>query len=348
MFKVAPQTKTLICIGTGGVGKTTLAASIAVGLAQAGQKILVLTIDPSQRLAQTLGIKTDGELHQVKLPNPGQGQLWAGVINHQKAFDFFIRQAAGKTGSEVESLLKNRLYLQLSGRLSGSQDFTSLVTLYRYVASEEYDLVILDTPPSQHTWNFLRAPEKISNLFHEGIASWFRNMDGEKTGVFKKIINLGTTQVLKALETLTGSQFIKELAAFFKAIQSWQGHLEEYVMNCHRILTSPNTEFLMVTTLDPSRLHEAQKLSREIRTQGYKLTTLVINRVPEWTKIKSNNSSKRINDLVGYYQSLESDLYKRLTHFKNQLKVYKCFELRQNSDDVQNLLHNFEKMSSLD
>lgn len=346
MFKVSPQTKTLVCIGTGGVGKTTLAASIAVGLAQEGKKILVLTIDPSQRLAQALGIKTDGELHQVKIS--GKGQLWASVIHHQKAFDFFIRHAAGKSGSDVESLLKNRLYLQLSGRLSGSQDFTSLVTLYRHVASQEFDLVILDTPPSQHTWNFLRAPEKISNLFHEGIASWFRNIDGQKTGVFKKIINLGTTQVLKALETLTGSQFIKELGAFFQAIQSWQGHLEEYVMNCHRLLTSPQTEFLMVTTLDPSRLHEAQKLSREIRTQGYKLTSLVINRVPQWTKPKLGDSSDRIHELVAYYQSLETDLYQRLTHFKNQLKVYKCFELRQNSDDVKNLLLNFEKISAVD
>lgn len=348
MFKLAANTKTLVCIGTGGVGKTTIAASIAVGLASAGKKILVLTIDPSQRLAQTLGIETDGELHRVKLPGSSSGELWAGVIHHQKAFDFFIRQAAGKKGAEVEELLQNRLYHQMSGRLSGSQDFTSLVTLYRYTSSEEFDLVILDTPPSQHTWNFLRAPEKISHLFHEGIASWFRNMEGQKTGVLKKMINIGTTQVLKALETLTGSQFIKELAAFFKAIQSWQGHLEEYVMNCHRLLTSPSTEFLMVTTLDPSRLHEAQKLSREIRTQGYKLTSLVINRVPQWTKLKSVNSSDRMSDLIKYYQGLENDLYSRLTHFKNHLKVYKCFELRQNSDDVKNLLHNFEKMAPLD
>lgn len=348
MFKISPQTKTLVCIGTGGVGKTTLAASLAVGMATEGKKILVLTIDPSQRLAQALGIKTDGELHQVKLPKPSSGELWAGVIHHQKAFDFFIRHAAGKSGNDAEALLKNRLYVQLSGKLSGSQDFTSLVTLYRYVNSKEYDLVILDTPPSQHTWNFLRAPEKLSNLFHEGIASWFRNIEGQKTGVFKRIINLGTTQVLKALETLTGSQFIKELAAFFQAIQSWQGHLEEYVMDCHRLLTSPSTEFLMVTTLDPARLHEAQKLSREIRTQGYKLTSLVINRVPQWTKLKSDSPSERVQELVGYYQSLETDLYKRLTHFKNQLKVYKCFELRQNSDDVKNLLHNYETMSALD
>lgn len=346
MFKLANSTKTLICIGTGGVGKTTLAASIAVGLAESGKKILVLTIDPSQRLAQALGIKPDGELHRVDIN--GSGELWSGVIHHQKAFDFFIRQAAQKSEAEVNSLLKNRLYLHLSGRLSGSQDFTSLVTLYRYVSSKEYDLVILDTPPSQHTWNFLRAPEKIANLFNEGIASWFRNIDGEKSGVFKKILNLGTTQVLKALETLTGSQFIKELSAFFKAIQNWQKPLEDYVMNCHRLLTSPQTEFLMVTTLDPSRLSEAQKLSREIRTQGYKLTSLVVNRFPKWVDVKANTPSPRVNDLIKYHKVLENDLYARLTHFKNQLKVYKCFELRQNSEDVKSLKNNFEQMAALD
>lgn len=346
MFKVSPLTKTLICIGTGGVGKTTLASSIATGFAYQGKKVLVLTIDPSQRLAQALGIKTDGELYKVKTTGPGE--LWACVINHQKTFDFFIRHSAEKKNFEVEKLFKNRLYQQLSGRLSGSQDFTSLVSLYRYVSSEEYDIVILDTPPSQHTWNFLRAPEKISNLFNDGIARWFRDIDGEKTGVFKKILNLGTTQVLKALEILTGSQFIKELSDFFQAIQSWQKPLEDYVMNCHRLLTSSSTEFLLVTTLDPSRLSEAQKLSREIKTQGYRLTSIVINRMPSWTVLNTHTPSKRVNELLEYYKSLEKDLYERLTHFKNQLKVYKCFELRQNTEDAKSLLQNFEKIISLD
>ena len=346
MIKIASSTKTLICIGTGGVGKTTLAASIGVGFANQGKKVLVLTIDPSQRLAQALGIKLDGEIHAVKIS--GKGELWSCVINHQKTFEYFIRTAAEKNNAAVEKLLKNRLYLQLSGRLSGSQDFTSLVSLYRHVSGAEYDLVILDTPPSQHTWNFLKAPEKISNLFNEGIAKWFRQIDGEKPGVFKKIINLGTTQVLRALETLTGSQFIKELSAFFQAIQNWQKPLENYVMNCHRLLTSPNTEFLLVTALDPSRLAEAQKLCREIKTQGYKLTSLVINRVPVWLKSKTEVDSGRLNELLKYYKSLEIDLYARLAQFKTQLKVYKCFELRQDSENVQSLQNNFDQITLLD
>lgn len=356
MIHIKPETKTLICIGTGGVGKTTLAASFGVGLALEGKKILVLTIDPSMRLAQALGLKPDGDLHQVDLSafsgeKKTKGQLWSCVINHQKSFERFIRQASKNVASseDIERLLKNKLYLQLSGRLSGSQEFTSLVTLYQHVQSSEYDLVILDTPPAQHTWNFLKAPEKIANLFHEGIANWFR-AGNESGSIFKKLINLGTTQVLKALEVLTGSEFIKELSAFFKAIQNWQQPLEAYVMNCHRLLISSQTEFVLVTGLDPSRLKEADKLAREIRTQGYKLTSIVINRVPGWlstqtktaaSKVKSDD---RLNYIISYYESLESELKKSIHGFSSQQTVYKSFEFSQNTQNVQQLKNNYDQI----
>lgn len=353
MIKKSPQTKTIICIGTGGVGKTTLAASMAVGWAQQGLKVLVLTIDPSQRLAQTLGIQTDGELHRVQLDSSSSstsGELWSCVINHKKAFETFIRAAVqkskhvGNSEAELEKLLNNRLYQQLSGKLSGSQEFTSLITLYQHVASEKFDLVILDTPPSQHTWNFLRAPEKIALLFNEGVTQWFRDISSHQVGFLQKMMNIGATQVLKILETLTGSEFMKELSAFFKAIQSWQSPLETYVMNCHRLLVSPETEFILVTTLDPSRLNEAYKLSREIKTQGYQLTAVVINRVPSWLSVKFSTDSQRLNELAAYYRNLEKNLQKHLTQFKTQLKVYKCFDLRQNSEDVSSLQKNFDQI----
>lgn len=342
MITPAEKTKTLICIGSGGVGKTTLAAAIGVGLANSGKKVLVLTIDPSLRLAQTLGIKTDGNLYKVPL-NQNVGELWSCVINHKKTFEWFINSVSDNSVSEP--LLQNRLYQQLSGRLSGSQEFTSLISLYRHVNSKEFDLVILDTPPSQHTWAFLKAPEKISALFNEGVASWFRKDPENQPNFIKKVLNMGTTQVLKALETLTGSQFMKELSAFFTAIQKWQSPLENYVMNCHRLLVSPETEFVLVTGLDQSRIIEAQKLSREIQKQGYRLTSLIINRIPLLTSLQTQPSSPRIAELIKYYQSLENDLQSRMTVFKDSLKVYKCLELRQNSADAEILLETYKNIS---
>ena len=346
MIEINPQTKTLICIGSGGVGKTTMSASIAAGLAFEGKKVLVLTIDPSLRLAQALGIKTDGEIYEVALGREARGQLFSCVINHQKTFDWFIKTAA--QNADVSGLLNNRLYQQLSGRLSGSQEFTSLISLYRYVNSGEWDLVVLDTPPSQHTWNFLKGPEKISALFNEGVASWFRQSNGEGVGFFKKVLNLGTAQVLKALETLTGSQFMKELSAFFVAIQNWQGPLEQYVNNCHRLLVSEQTEFILVTALDASRINEAQKLSREILKQGYRLSSLIINRVPKWTDVNlSQIKSNRIVELVKYYLDLEAGLAQTMQGFKSNLKIYKCFESVQVSENLNQLITNYRTTEKL-
>src|SRR3989338_4943146 len=106
MITLLPSTKTLICIGSGGVGKTTMAASMGVGFANAGKKVLVLTIDPSLRLAQTLGIRTDGEIHRVRLSSDSKGELWSCVIDHKKTFEWFVRSASGN--ADIEKLLKNR------------------------------------------------------------------------------------------------------------------------------------------------------------------------------------------------------------------------------------------------
>jgi MinD-like ATPase involved in chromosome partitioning or flagellar assembly len=140
---------------------------------------------------------------------------------------------------------------------------------------------------------------------------------------------------------------MKELSAFFQAVQKWQKPLENYIMNCHRLLIATETEFILVTSLDSSRITEAQKLSREIQKQGYRLSSVIVNRVPEWTIMNMNPKSARANELIQYYKSLENDLQSRLNSFKNSLKVYKCFELRQNSEDVKGLQKNFENISPL-
>jgi anion-transporting ArsA/GET3 family ATPase len=346
VINLNPETKTLICIGSGGVGKTTLAATIAIGKAYEGKKVLVLTIDPSLRLAQALGMKPDGNIHNLTTEEmrAKKGQLFACVIQHNKAFREFILKASGDklATADIEKLTNNRLYKQLSTKLSGSQEFTSLFKLNDYVSRGEYDLVILDTPPAQHTWQFLKAPEKLSQLFNEGVASWFRNPNQNNIGFLKKVLNLGTGQVLKALETLTGADFIKELSMFFSAIQNWQGPLEQQVMDCHRLLTSMSTEFFLVTMLDPSRILESQKISYEIQQEGYHLTAVVINKVPSWFRSQNEQFSDKLQKLSRYYLDIENQLTALLLEksgvgFKNNLKIYKCPEVSQNEIHDKNL-----------
>lgn len=336
MIQLRPATKTLIFIGSGGVGKTTLAASVAVGEALRGKKVLVLTIDPSQRLAQVLGLKTDGKVYPVHIEQ-AKGMLFSCVINHQQSFENFIRKAAQKkaTSVEIDRLLKNKLYQQLSNQLGGSQEFTSLITLYQHVQSSEYDLVVLDTPPSQHTWTFLKAPEKIAALFHDGVAKWFRDPDSKDSGLLKKILNTGTSQVLRALEYLTGSEFINALSDFFKAIQKWQGPLEEYVLSCHKLLTSAETEFVIVTGLDHSRIVEAEKISREIKKEGYQLTSVIINRLPGWLNEARPNNSFKVADIYDYYSRLVAELHHRVSRFTKNLQVYTSLEFNQNTNHIE-------------
>ncbi|MGZ3826805.1 MAG: ArsA family ATPase, partial [Bdellovibrio sp.] len=229
--QIFKEARILVCVGSGGVGKTTVAAALGVLAAKEGKKVLVLTIDPAKRLAQTLGIEGSADITKV----PGQnfkGELYASVIDHKKTFDDFVARVAKKSES-VEKILKNKLYQQLSTNLSGSQEFTSMEKLYSCYASGEFDLIILDTPPTKHAIDFLHAPQKLSALFSEGVAKWFRDPEGKKAGLFGHLLQTGTRQVLKILETLTGSSFIRELSDFFINIEQWQEQLLNRTVDVH-------------------------------------------------------------------------------------------------------------------
>lgn len=354
MLKLKPQTTALIFIGSGGVGKTTLSASVALSSAASGKKVHILTIDPSLRLAQALGFKPDGETYVVSHPEISKsgGELKASVLNHEKVFAKFIENAAARSSAvdlsfDINKLKANKLFKQLSTKLSGSQDFTAIYQLNQLVESGLYDLVILDTPPAQHTWQFLNAPEKIAQLFNEGVAQWFRD-SGRDVGLMKKVLNLGTTQVLKALEVLTGSEFIKELSLFFQAVQKWQVPLEKEVAKCHTRLASKKSEFILVTGLTQSQINEGREISKEILQQGFSLSSLVINRFPNWLleeksdqlKIaaEANDEALRFTSIQEYFSILSEKLVQSKNSFDKNLILYKSPEVRQGEVSINGLL----------
>jgi anion-transporting ArsA/GET3 family ATPase len=288
------QKRVLICVGSGGIGKTTISATLGVMAAKLGKKVLVLTIDPSRRLKDALGIGDDNS-GPVKVPNQKfTGELYAMVLNAEKIFHDFV-VGASKNQEMKERLLNNRLYQQLSTTLSGSQEFTSLLQLSRLADSDEYDLIILDTPPAQHAIDFLEAPQKIQALFEENIVRWFIG-DSETKGFFRKIISGGTRTVLGGLEKITGSGFMSELNDFFRSVRSVQSEINLKSKKVQDILGSSKTGFFLVSGFDEVKLQEAEELKNFLREKKYNLVGILINRAfvnwPQGAHLESNALSQ--------------------------------------------------------
>jgi anion-transporting ArsA/GET3 family ATPase len=307
-----------------------MAAAIAVHEAISGKRVLVLTIDPSKRLAQTLGI--EGEKDIIKVPGQNyKGVLYASIVDHKKTFDDFVIRAAKKSES-VQKILDNSLYKQLSTNLSGSQDFTSLEKLYTCYESGDYDLIILDTPPTKHAIDFLNAPQKLSALFNESVGKWFQNPEDKKYNFINQFIQTGTKQVLKILETLTGSQFIKELGDFFLNIEKWQDKLLQRTVDVQRMLIAPTTKFALITSFDQAKLKEAEYFSKEIKKGGYHLDTVILNRmfplwldVADFEKFNEVDFSEKDRKLFEVFKETQS-------FYLNRNKAYEKFAEKMDSD----------------
>lgn len=268
----------IVCAGSGGVGKTTIAASLGVRGAQLGLRTLVLTVDPARRLATALGLDLSDDSERLVQGLMAEGTLTAAVIDSKRVFDQFILEH-GRQTEVIGRIMKNRLYQQLSTTLSGSQEFTALERLLQAAESGNFDLIVLDTPPTKHAMDFLTAPQRINALFQDAVTRWFMS-PGERpaAGFIANLVSRGTRVAMKSLENLTGASFIEELLEFFTAIRSVQNVLRERSERVRELLTGSQTGFLVVTSFDAAKLVEARYLQSELTKLGYMLKGVVINR----------------------------------------------------------------------
>lgn len=282
MIELLKRHRILICAGTGGVGKTSLSASLGVLAAGAGLRTLVLTIDPAQRLAQALGIEArPGE--EVKVP--GVKNLSATMIDPRREFDQFVLGSVDR--GVAKGLFNNRLYQQLVSNLNGSQEFTSLVRLLGSAQSGDYDLVILDTPPTQNAVDFLRAPERLYALFQDSVIGWFSETEKQQ-GFIQRTFHRGTRLVTSALEKVTGNVFIAELKDFFNHISHLKGKVAKISRDVGELLHAPGTGFLLITGFDETKLNEALEFQQDLAREKLQLSGVIVNRwFPEWTEGES-------------------------------------------------------------
>ncbi len=272
------STRVLVCCGSGGVGKTTTSAALALALARAGKSVAVLTIDPARRLADSLGLDELGnEPQQVPMDRLGQGsgRLDAAMLDMKATWDGLVSRFSDND-LDRDRILANRYYRFASTRLAGSHEYMAMERLYELVESGRYEFVLLDTPPTRHAIEFLKAPARIAGLFDEGVMHWL-SLPRDSRGF--RALERGSEAVVKVLKRLIGQGTISEIAEFFDAMKGLWDTLRERGKAVEALLASEDTRFLLVTTPAPAARAEAREFRRLLEQQGMPLGGFLVNRV---------------------------------------------------------------------
>jgi anion-transporting ArsA/GET3 family ATPase len=273
--------RVVICAGSGGVGKTTTSAALAMGLAAEGKRVAVVTIDPARRLAHALGLDDLGnEPHLVdpaRLAGHGievRGELWAMMLDPKRTFDELIGRLAPDERARDE-VLTNRIYQQLSGAVAGSQEFTAVAKLYELDRSGLYDVLVLDTPPSRNALDFLDAPDRLTGFFEGRALRVFL----APTGLAARVVGRGTSVVFSVLRRLTGVDLLEDLSVFFRALGGLIEGFKERAAGVKALLRDEGTTFVVITSPEREPVEEAIFFAGKLRDADMRFGGLVINRV---------------------------------------------------------------------
>jgi anion-transporting ArsA/GET3 family ATPase len=273
--------RVVICAGSGGVGKTTTSAALAMGLAASGLRVAVVTIDPAKRLANSLGLaELDNEPRLVdphRFAGHGivmEGELWAMMLDAKRTFDELVERLA-PDDSARDDVLGNRIYQQLSGAVAGSQEFTAVAKLYELDRSGRFDVLVLDTPPSRNALDFLDAPDRLTGFLEGRALKVFL----APTGLAAKVVGAGTSVVFSVLRRLTGVDLLDDLGVFFRALGGLIDGFKERAEGVKELLGDPATTFLIVSSPEREPVEEAIFFRGKLADHGMPFGGLVVNRV---------------------------------------------------------------------
>jgi anion-transporting ArsA/GET3 family ATPase len=286
LLDVLMERRILVCVGSGGVGKTTTAAALALAAARRGKRTLVLTIDPARRLANSLGLASLG--HQVQevdrtLVRSGApsttGELHAMMLDQKQAFDEVVSRHA-KDPAAVQRVLANPIYAQISSSLAGAQEYAAMAKLHDFDRTGNYDLIVVDTPPTAHALDFLDAPKKLSEAIDSPAIEWFRKLRGTGGSKWALVGKTGAF-VLKRLSKFVGSKFIDDLSVFFMEFNDVLGGFHERAEDTFKLLREPKVGFVLVASPEPMAVREALAFHDRLITAGMPFVGFVVNKVLE-------------------------------------------------------------------
>ena len=285
------ENRIIVCCGSGGVGKTTTAAAFALRAAERGRDVVVLTIDPARRLAQSLGLT---ELDNTPRPVEGidgsaGGRLHAMMLDMKRTFDEIVLEHSD--AGRAEQILSNPFYQSLSASFAGTQEYMAMEKLGQLHAQAEWDLIVVDTPPSRSALDFLDAPNRLGS-FLDGRFIKILTAPA-KVGGFGafKLLTSGFSLVTGALGKLLGSGLLSDVQSFVNALDTMFGGFRDRAEATYKLLQAKGTSFVVVAAPEPDALREASFFARRLAEEKMPLAGLVLNRVhPRLTDLTAERS----------------------------------------------------------
>jgi anion-transporting ArsA/GET3 family ATPase len=316
------ETKIIICCGSGGVGKTTTSAAVALRAAEAGRKVVALTIDPARRLAQSLGL---GELDNTPRPvsmidTAAGGSLDAMMLDMKGTFDEVV--LAHSTPEKAAAILQNQFYVALSSEFSGTQEYMAMEKLGQLHAEAEatgkWDLIVVDTPPARSALDFLDAPEHLSAL----LDGRFLRLLLHPTRGPLRLMGAGFSMISATMAKILGTQIISDVQTFVRAFEALFGGFRQRATSTFELLSSRHSTFLVVATPQHDALREAEYFVDRLTEEGMPLSGMVINRVHTCAlEISPERALSLAEDLAGTSAVLEVEALRRHANLMRMIET---------------------------
>jgi anion-transporting ArsA/GET3 family ATPase len=298
------EAEIVVCTGTGGVGKTTTAAAIALEAARLGRRAVVVTIDPAKRLANAMGLAGLSN-DPSRIDGDWPGELWAMMLDTKSTFDDLVARHAGSP-EQAERILGNRFYKNISGALSGTQEYMAMEKLYELHHDRHFELVVVDTPPTRHALDFLDAPRRLTRFLDHRL---YRILMAPTRG-FVKAVNVAAQAFVRTLSRVVGGEVIDDAITFFTAFQGMEEGFKDRANVVLDLLSHRSTAFVLVATPRRDTLAEARFFAGRLGEAGIAVRALVVNRLhpsfgtglPE--AVRERARSLDGTDLGGLYRNL--------------------------------------------
>jgi anion-transporting ArsA/GET3 family ATPase len=276
-----PRTRIIVCCGSGGVGKTTTAAALGLRAAERGRHVVVLTVDPARRLAQSMGLTSlDNTPRLVPLPDghgDAGGSLHAMMLDMKRTFDEIVE--AHSDPDRAAQILANPFYQSLSSSFAGTQEYMAMEKLGQLRRADEWDLIVVDTPPSRSALDFLDAPQRLSRFLDGRLIRLLTAPTRASSRAYLKVVNAGFGMFTGVVAKVLGTQLLRDVQTFVAAFDTMFGGFRERAEDTYRLLQTPGTAFLVIATPEPDALREASYFVERLSQDRMPLAGLILNRV---------------------------------------------------------------------